>query len=163
LERPHRSHRPAVRQRRGQPRHARPRRRSSRLGPHDRRISSGRGARPQVPIHCRPSRRTSLRPIVERGGAAVAANRQPSYVTVTRALLTGGAILALARVYSGVSWIVPLLLAASLPAAILAVGERRRWNLLASVGFAAVVGAWLSILVDDPGETLAGIPTASAL
>ncbi len=93
----------------------------------------------------------------------MAANRQPSYVTVTRALLTGGAILALARVYSGLSWIVPLLIAASLPAAILATGERRRWNLLATVGVAAAVGAWLSILVDDPGETFAGIPTAGAV
>ena len=39
----------------------------------------------------------------------MAAHRQSSYVTVTRALLTGGATLALARVYSGASWIVPLL------------------------------------------------------
>jgi hypothetical protein len=93
----------------------------------------------------------------------VAANRQPSYVTVTRALLTGGAILALTRVYSGLAWIVPLLLAAALPAAILTLGERRRWNLMATIGVAAVVGAWLSILVDDPGETVAGIPTPSAL
>ena len=93
----------------------------------------------------------------------MAAHRQPSYVVVTRALLTGGATLALARVFSGASWVAPLLVAAALPAAILALGERRRWPPVASIGVALGTGAWLAILVDDPSETLAGLPTPSAL
>ncbi|MDP9334483.1 MAG: DUF3488 and transglutaminase-like domain-containing protein [Actinomycetota bacterium] len=93
----------------------------------------------------------------------MAAQRQSSYVVVTRALLTGGATLALARVFSGASWAAPLLLAATLPAAILALGERRRWHPLATIGVALGTGAWLAILVDDPSETFAGLPTASAL
>jgi transglutaminase-like putative cysteine protease/type II secretory pathway component PulJ len=93
----------------------------------------------------------------------LAAHRQSSYVIVTRALLTGGATLALARVYSGASWVAPLLLAAALPALILTLGERRRWNPFVTIGGTLVVGAWLAILVDDPSETIAGLPTASAL
>jgi hypothetical protein len=92
----------------------------------------------------------------------VAAHRQSSYVAVTRALLTGGATLALARVYSGASWIALLLLAASIPAALFTLAERRRWNTWTTVGVAVVVGAWLAIVVDDPSETLVGIPSASA-
>ncbi|HEV7526409.1 MAG TPA: DUF3488 and transglutaminase-like domain-containing protein [Acidimicrobiia bacterium] len=93
----------------------------------------------------------------------MAAHRQSSYITVARALLTGGATLALARVYSGASWVVPLVLAALLPAALLTLGERRRWNSVTTFGVTAVVGVWLAIVVDDPSETLAGIPTPSAL
>jgi transglutaminase-like putative cysteine protease len=92
----------------------------------------------------------------------LAAHRQSSYVNVTRALLTAGATLTLARVYSGASWIVPLFVAAVLPATILALGDRRRWNPLATVAGALVVGAWLAIVVDDPSETILGIPTPSA-
>ena len=93
----------------------------------------------------------------------MAAHRQPSYVTVTRALLTAGATLALARVFAGDSWVAPLVLAAVLPAAVFTLGERRRWNDLATLGVALAVGTWLAIFVDDPSETLAGIPTPSAL
>ncbi|MDQ1383136.1 MAG: hypothetical protein QOG65_515, partial [Actinomycetota bacterium] len=93
----------------------------------------------------------------------MAAHRQSSYVVVTRALLTGGATLALARVYSGASWVAPLLVAAVLPALILTLGERRRWNPFMTIGTTLVVGAWLAVLVDDPSETVAGIPSASAL
>jgi transglutaminase-like putative cysteine protease len=93
----------------------------------------------------------------------VAAHRQPSYVTVTRALLTGGATFALVRVFEGASWVAPLVIAALLPAAILTLGERRRWNQLVTVGFALAVGVWLAIFVDDPSETVAGIPTPAAL
>jgi transglutaminase-like putative cysteine protease len=93
----------------------------------------------------------------------VAAHRQPSYVTVARALLTGGAALALARVFAGASWVAPLVIAAVLPAAVFALAERRRWNELATLGTALAVGVWLAIFVDDPSETLAGIPTPSAL
>ena len=95
----------------------------------------------------------------------MAAHRQSSYVTVTRALLTGGATLALARVFSGASWIAPLLIAAG------AAGRdprrsanARRWNALATVGGTLVVGAWLAILVDDPvARPSLGIPTPSAI
>jgi transglutaminase-like putative cysteine protease len=92
----------------------------------------------------------------------MAAHRQSTYVTVTRALLTGGATLALARVYSGASWVPLMLLAAAIPAALFTLAERRRWNTLATIGGALVIGAWLAIVVDDPSETLAGIPGASA-
>jgi transglutaminase-like putative cysteine protease len=93
----------------------------------------------------------------------VATHRQSSYVTVARALLTGGATLALARVFAGESWIAPLFAAAVIPAALLTLGERRRWNELATIGGALVVGAWLAIVVDDPSETPAGFPTPSAI
>ena len=92
----------------------------------------------------------------------MAAHRQSSYVVVTRALLIGGATIALARVFSGASWVAPLLIAAALPAAILTLGERRRWHPLATIGVALVTGAWLAIVIDDPSETIAGIPSASA-
>ncbi len=93
----------------------------------------------------------------------MAAHRQSSYVALTRALLTGGATLALARVYSGSSWLAPLIAAAVLPAAIFAVGERRRANTYVTLGGALVVGAWLAVVVDDPSETFAGLPTAASL
>jgi transglutaminase-like putative cysteine protease len=92
----------------------------------------------------------------------MAAHRQPSYVTVTRALLTGGAALALARVYSGGSWVFPLLLAAALPAMLLSLGERRRWNIVTTLAVTVVVGAWLALVVDDPSDTFLGIPSRSA-
>ncbi len=93
----------------------------------------------------------------------MAAHRQSSYVALTRALLTGGATLTLARVYSGSSWLAPLIAAAVLPAAIFAVGERRRVNAYATFGGALVIGAWLAVVVDDPSETFAGLPTAASL
>ncbi len=93
----------------------------------------------------------------------MAAHRQSSYLTLTRALLTGGATLALARVYAGSSWIAPLVIAAAIPAGLFTLTERRRWSTSATVGIAVVIGAWLAILIDDPSETFAGIPTPSAL
>ncbi len=93
----------------------------------------------------------------------MAARRQSSSVTVARAVLTGGATLALARVFAGGTWIAPLLLAAALPAAILTFGEVRRWNPYAVIAGSLFVGAWLAILVDDPSETIAGIPTPGAI
>jgi transglutaminase-like putative cysteine protease len=93
----------------------------------------------------------------------VAAHRNSPYVTVTRALLTGGATLALARVYSGATWVAPLLLAAALPPAILALGETRRWNPLVNSAVTVVVGAWLAIVVDVPAKTVLGFPTAGAI
>ena len=44
----------------------------------------------------------------------------------------------------------------------LVVGERRRWNSLATVGVALVVGAWLAIVVDDPSETVRRDPRRRA-
>ncbi len=93
----------------------------------------------------------------------MAAHRNSAYVAVTRALLTGGATLALARVYSGSSWVLLLVLAACIPGALFMLAERRRWNSWVTVTVAVVVGAWLAIVVDDPSETFAGIPGASAL
>lgn len=93
----------------------------------------------------------------------MAAHRQSSYVTVTRALLTGGATLALARVYSGTSWIALMVIAVAIPAALFTVAERRRWSAWAIVGIALVIGAWLAIVVDDPSETFVGIPSGSAI
>ena len=93
----------------------------------------------------------------------MAAHRQSPYLPITRALLTGGAILALVRVYSGASWLFPLLLAAFIPGALFALGERRRGKTVTTVAVALVVGAWLAIVVDDPSETVAGLPSISAL
>ena len=93
----------------------------------------------------------------------MAAHRQSPYLSVTRALLTGGATLALVRVYSGASWVLAMLLAAALPGALFALGERRRWKSATTVVLAVVVGAWLAVVVDDPSETVAGLPTPSAL
>ena len=93
----------------------------------------------------------------------MAAHRESAYLAVSRALLTGGAVMALARVYSGASWAVPMLVAAALPVAALSLGERRRWNPLVSIAGAVFVAAWLAVVVDDPSETVAGIPSASAL
>jgi transglutaminase-like putative cysteine protease len=93
----------------------------------------------------------------------MAAHRHSPYVSVTRALLTAGATLALTRVFAGLAWLVPVLVAAALPGAILALGERRRWNLWAATGLVVAVGAWFAVLVDDPSETVLGIPSASAL
>lgn len=93
----------------------------------------------------------------------MAAHRQSSYVTVTRAFLTAGATVALTRVFAGAAWFVPVLIAAMLPAAILELGERRRWNPWAATGLVVIVGAWFTVLVDDPSETFLGFPTPSAL
>jgi hypothetical protein len=93
----------------------------------------------------------------------MAAHRQSSYVAVTRALLTAGAALALTRVFAGSAWLFPVLAAAAFPGAVLAFGEHRRWNPWAATGLAVVVGAWFTLLVDDPSEFFAGLPTPAAL
>jgi transglutaminase-like putative cysteine protease len=93
----------------------------------------------------------------------MAAHRQSPYVAVTRALLTVGAAVALTRVFAGSAWLLPVLVAGALPGAILAWGERRRWNPWLATGLTVVVGAWFTIFVDDPSETVLGIPSASAL
>jgi transglutaminase-like putative cysteine protease len=93
----------------------------------------------------------------------MAARRQSSYVAVTRALLTAGAALALTRVFAGLAWLVPALIAAALPGTVLAFGERRRWNPWAATGLAVVLGAWFTMLVNDPSETVLTVPSASAL
>jgi transglutaminase-like putative cysteine protease len=93
----------------------------------------------------------------------MAAQRQSSFVALSRASLTAGAALALTRVFGGSGWIGALAIAAFLPAAIFAIAERRRWHWLAAPLLTLVVGLWLAVLVDSPSETVAGLPGPGAL
>ena len=121
------------------------------------------GASVRVVVPDRAER--SLPPSLERGGAAMAAQRQSSFVTVSRAGLTLAAALGLARVFAGGVVVRarsrprPLV-----PPAVFALGERRRWHPARGARpRSASSASWLAILVDDPSETVAGIPTSSAL
>jgi hypothetical protein len=93
----------------------------------------------------------------------MAAQRQSSFVAVSRASLTAGAALALTRVFGGAGWVGALAIAAFLPAAIFAISERRRWHWLAAPLLTLVAGLWLAIIVDTPSETVLGIPGTEAV
>src|SRR5207237_9507772 len=95
--------------------------------------------------------------------AAMAAQQQSPFVAVSRAGLTLAAALGLARVLAGGSWIGAMALAAAAPALVFAFAHHRRWHPLTAPAVALLVGAWLAVLVDDPSETVAGIPTPAAL
>jgi transglutaminase-like putative cysteine protease len=93
----------------------------------------------------------------------MAAQQQSPFVAVSRAGLTLAAALGLARVLAGGSWIGAMVLAAVVPALVFAFAHHRRWHPLMAPAVSVVVGAWLAVIVDDPSETIGGIPSASAL
>jgi transglutaminase-like putative cysteine protease len=93
----------------------------------------------------------------------MAAHQQSSFVAVSRAGLTLAAALGLARVLAGGSWVGAMVFAAVIPALAFALAHHRRWHPLTAPAVSVVVGAWLAVIVDDPSETLAGIPSAAAL
>jgi transglutaminase-like putative cysteine protease len=93
----------------------------------------------------------------------MAARRPPSLVTLSRAGLTLAAALGLARVFAGGPWFFAIATAALVPPAVFALGERRRWHPLAILAGIGALGVLLAVLIDDPSDTVAGIPTASAL
>jgi transglutaminase-like putative cysteine protease len=84
-------------------------------------------------------------------------------VTVARASLTLGAAIGLARVFGGGSWFPPVLLAAVLPPVIFSITDRHRPRPLLGTVVCAVVGTWLAVVIDNPEQTFAGLPTASSL
>jgi transglutaminase-like putative cysteine protease len=92
----------------------------------------------------------------------VAAQRQ-LFVNVTRAGLTLAAALSLARVLAGGSWFGAIAFAALLPPAIFAIVQLRRWNPFTALLLCGVTGVWLAMIVDDPSDTAAGLPTGTAL
>ena len=165
LERAHRGHRPAARERR---------RRASACSsatavcsspsPTADQTAVGRAPRPAVTARSSSPTTNALRPLLERGGAAVAAQpavflrhrhpRPPDRRGDARASP------ASTRVRRGSCRSCS---PRALPAALFTLGgapalehARPRSRL------ALVVGAWLAIVVDDPSETFAGIPTPSA-
>lgn len=93
----------------------------------------------------------------------MAAQRQPSFVAISRAGLTAGAALALTRVFGGAGWVGALAIAAFAPAAIFAIAERRRWHWLAAPLLTLAGGLWLAVVADAPSETVIGIPGGAAL
>src|SRR3989442_3223123 len=93
----------------------------------------------------------------------MAAQRQSAFVAVSRAGLTLAAALGLARVFAGGSWGGAIVIAAVVPPLVFAVVQHRRWHPLMAPALSLVIGAWLSVVVDDPSETVAGIPTPTAL
>jgi transglutaminase-like putative cysteine protease len=93
----------------------------------------------------------------------MAARRPSSLVTVSRAGLTLAAGLGLARVFAGGSWFLAIAAAALIPPAVFARGERRRWHPLAVLASIGALGVLLAVLIDDPSETVVGVPTSSAL
>ncbi len=93
----------------------------------------------------------------------MAAQQQSPFVAVSRAGLTLAAALGLARVLASGSWLGAMVLAAVVPALVFAFAQHRRWHPLTAGAVSVAVGAWLAVIVDDPSETLAGIPTAGAL
>jgi transglutaminase-like putative cysteine protease len=93
----------------------------------------------------------------------MAAQRQSAFVAVGRAGLTLAAALGLARVFAGGSWGGAIVVAAVVPPLVFALAQYRRWHPLAAPALSLPVGAWLSVVVDDPSETVAGIPKPAAL
>jgi transglutaminase-like putative cysteine protease len=93
----------------------------------------------------------------------MAAQQQSPFVAVSRAGLTLAAALGLARVLAGGSWLGAMVVAAVVPALIFAYAHHRRWHPLTAPAVSVVIGAWLAVIVDDPSETLAGVPSAAAL
>ncbi len=93
----------------------------------------------------------------------MAAPRTPPLLDVARAGLTAGAAIALTRVFAGGSWLVLLLVGALVPPLAFAVGERRRWHPGATMSGLALAAAWAAVVVGDPSETVAGIPTRAAV
>jgi transglutaminase-like putative cysteine protease len=93
----------------------------------------------------------------------MAAPRPASLVTVSRAGLTLAAALGLARVFGGGHWFGAIAIAALLPAAWFSLGERRGWHPLAVLASLGVLGLLLAVVVDDPSETVVGIPSRAAL
>lgn len=93
----------------------------------------------------------------------MAAQQQSPFVAVSRAGLTLAAALGLARVLAGGSWLGAMVLATGVPALVFAFAQHRRWHLLAAPAVSVVAAAWLAVIVDDPSETAAGIPSAAAL
>ena len=91
------------------------------------------------------------------------AAQQQRFVTVARTGLTLAAALGLARVFAGASWFGPVLLAAVLPALLFSLAQRLRWHTAWGIVLVAAAGLWLAVLVDTPSETVAGMPTLSAL
>jgi transglutaminase-like putative cysteine protease len=85
------------------------------------------------------------------------------FVTVARAGLTFAAAIGLARVFAGGSWVVPVFVAAAIPPAALAWAERRRLHVVWAIAGVIVIGTLIAILLDDPSETIAGIPSGAAI
>jgi transglutaminase-like putative cysteine protease len=92
----------------------------------------------------------------------MAARRPASLVNVSRAGLTLAAAYGLERVFAGGSWFFAIAFAALLPPALFVLAERRRWHPVVLPLVLVVTGLLLAILVDDPSETIAGIPTSAA-
>jgi transglutaminase-like putative cysteine protease len=92
----------------------------------------------------------------------MAARRPASLVTVSRAGLTLAAGFGLERVFAGGSWFFAVAAAALLPPALFALSERRRWHPLVLPVVIVAVGFLLAIFVDDPSETILGVPTSAA-
>jgi len=93
----------------------------------------------------------------------MAAPRTSIAVSVTRAGLTVATAVTLARVFAGRSWLVPMVVAAVVPAACLGWTQRHHWHPLVRFAVVGGVGVWLAALVADPSTTFAGVPTRATI
>jgi hypothetical protein len=93
----------------------------------------------------------------------MAAPRASTAVSVTRAGLTVATAVTLARVFAGRSWLVPMVIAAVVPAACLGWTQRHRWHPLVRCAVVGGAGVWLAALVADPSSTVAGVPTRATI
>src|SRR5262245_6090481 len=93
----------------------------------------------------------------------MATRRATSLVNISRAGLTLAAALGLTRVFAGGAWFVAIAAGALLPAAVFTWSERRRWHGVATLALLAAVGFILAVLVDDPSETVLGLPSGAAI
>jgi hypothetical protein len=93
----------------------------------------------------------------------MAAPRASIAVSVTRAGLTLATAVTLARVFAGRSWLVPMVVAAVIPAACLGWTQRRHWPGVVRFAILGAVAVWLAALVADPSSAIAGIPTRATI
>ena len=93
----------------------------------------------------------------------MATQQQPRSTLVSVAVLSGASTLCLARVFSGWGWLLPVVIAATASVALGAACDR--WGRRTPLTFLALLlgGALMGIEAAEPGATMAGIPTPTAI
>jgi transglutaminase-like putative cysteine protease len=100
---------------------------------------------------------------MERSGDPLATQQQPRSTLVAVGVLSGASTLCLARVFNGWGWLPPVVAAATIPVALGAACDR--WLRRTPLTVIALVlgGALVGLETSEPGTTVAGLPTPTAL
>src|SRR5262249_9876616 len=152
-----------ARRRRHRARVARPARRHAhrRLDASRQRAGARRRAPPRPAADRRRHARSSLPDRLERSRPAVATNRPSPAPRLAPAALSAGSAVGLVRVVAGAGWLVPAVLAATLPHLLFLWGDRRRWSPMVMLPVVLACGFGFAMIVTAPSTTFHGIPTAA--